>query len=88
MSPDPQRPKTTAAPTLWGLVGIGFELAAWVTMPMLIGLWIDRRFGWSPWAAVAGGILGSVGGLTILIIRAYSAQARSESRSNARKPDE
>lgn len=29
-----------------------------IVAPTLIGLWLDSRFGWSPWGATAGAVLG------------------------------
>jgi F0F1-type ATP synthase assembly protein I len=42
---------------------VGLEMAA----PVGIGLALDHFFGWSPWCAVAGVVLGFVGGLFHLV---------------------
>lgn len=49
------------------LAGLGFELAASIAGGVLIGWWIDRRFGTSPRATVALGLVGLFGGMYNLI---------------------
>ena len=56
-----------------GLAGIGLELTAAVVGGLLLGLWIDRHYGTSPWAAVAGGTVGIVGGLVNFVRQARRA---------------
>jgi F0F1-type ATP synthase assembly protein I len=52
----------------WGrFLGIGLEVAIGVTLGFLAGWWLDRRFGWTPWATVAGALLGLAGGLYLLL---------------------
>ena len=29
-----------------------------IVAPVLFGLWLDSRFGWSPWGATVGAVLG------------------------------
>jgi len=45
----------------------GLQLAASVVGFLLLGNWLDGRLGLSPWLAVAGLIVGFVGGLVNLI---------------------
>lgn len=56
-----------------GLAGIGLELTAAVIGGLLLGLWIDRHYGTSPWAAVTGGTVGIVGGLLNFVRQARRA---------------
>lgn len=49
------------------LAGLGFELAASIAGGVLIGWWIDRRFGTSPKATVGLGLIGLFGGMYNLI---------------------
>ena len=52
----------------WGVYGaLGFQLAAMVIGGLLLGHWIDRRFGTVPWFTLAGLIIGSIGGFFNLI---------------------
>lgn len=56
-----------------GLAGIGLELTAAVIGGLLLGLWIDRHYDTSPWAAVIGGTVGIVGGLVNFVRQAQRA---------------
>jgi ATP synthase protein I len=35
--------------------------------PIVIGLWLDGRFGWAPWGLATGAVIGFVGGLAHLM---------------------
>jgi len=48
----------------WGsMSGIGLQVAVGVGLGVLIGLWLDRKFDWSPWGMLIGLALGLAGGL-------------------------
>jgi ATP synthase protein I len=47
--------------------GVGFQLAASVVGGLLLGNFLDHRFATSPWLAMTGLVLGSVGGFYNLI---------------------
>ena len=51
--------------------GMGFEFAGSVIGMGLLGYIVDRWLGIQPWGLVAGIVLGSIGGMYILIKRAY-----------------
>lgn len=52
----------------WGIYGaIGFQLAMMVVGGLLIGNWLDKKWGSSPWLALVGLLLGSIGGFYNLI---------------------
>lgn len=64
------RKKTGMDPALiaWGVYGaVGFQLAATVVGGLLLGLWLDKKYGLSPWMTLAGMFVGSVGGFYNLI---------------------
>jgi len=42
---------------------VGMEMV----MPILIGLAVDHYLGWTPWAVIAGAVLGFFGGIAHLI---------------------
>ena len=44
----------------WAYAALGSELAGSVLVPVLLGLWADRKFGWQPWGVVAGATLGMI----------------------------
>ncbi len=41
---------------------LGFQLAAAVVVFLLIGHWVDNRFGIAPFGKLVGAVLGSIGG--------------------------
>lgn len=49
------------------LVSLGAELAGAIIGLTLLGLWIDHRFGTSPWGLLVCVVLGCVGGFYNLI---------------------
>ena len=52
----------------YGIYGAaGLQLAASVVGFLLIGNWLDEKYGFSPWLAVTGLIVGFVGGLVNLV---------------------
>jgi F0F1-type ATP synthase assembly protein I len=53
--------------------GAGLELAGATAGLALIGYWIDRRFGTTPWAILAGVVIGIVGGLYNLVKTSMAA---------------
>jgi ATP synthase protein I len=69
MPSDPQRPKDNSGDEAsWGrFAGIGLEIAVGVGLGALIGYWIDKRAGSSPWGLVVGAMLGLAGGMYLMI---------------------
>ncbi len=53
------------------------EMAA----PIIIGVWLDNKYGWAPWGLTVGAILGVVGGIAHLVWVANRLNAEP------RKPD-
>lgn len=52
----------------WGVYGaVGFQLAATVIGGLLLGGWLDKRWGLTPWLTVVGLLIGSIGGFYNLI---------------------
>jgi ATP synthase protein I len=52
------------------MTGLGFEFLAAVILPGALGWWLDRLLGWAPWLMLAGGLLGFVAGLRLLLASA------------------
>jgi len=48
--------------------------------PILLGVWLDDRYGWAPWGLAVGAVLGVVGGTGHLFLT-----ARRMSRDEAAK---
>ena len=52
----------------YGVYGaVGFQLATSVVGGLLLGGWLDKKWGTSPWLTVVGLLMGSVGGFYNLI---------------------
>jgi F0F1-type ATP synthase assembly protein I len=62
------------------------QVALEMVAPLGVGIGLDYYFGWSPWGAVVGAVLGFVGGLVHLIVmvnrhnQAGGQQRRGEGR--------
>jgi hypothetical protein len=54
---------------------IGIEFGLYVVLFFLGGQWLDGKFGWEPWGAAMGGLLGAVMGMFMLIRRVMRASA-------------
>lgn len=54
---------------------IGFEMVA----PILIGLWLDNTYGWSPNGVIVGAILGLIAGLAHLVLMVKQENRRNDS---------
>lgn len=67
--PDAPAPATgrSAPPTWVAMSGVGFEFVAAVLLPGALGWWADRWLQSSPWLMIAGGVLGFVAGLRLLM---------------------
>lgn len=64
--------------------GAGLQFAASIIVFLLIGEWVDRRFGWSPW----GVIVGVFGGAAAAFVSLYSrlmADLRREEEAKRNK---
>ena len=67
--------------------GIGLELAGATAGLALVGYWIDRRFGTSPWGILGGVVIGIVGGLYNLVKESLEAirEAKAEDDETGEK---
>ena len=61
--------RKTAAVEYGRASSIAWEFAGAILLCTLAGLWLDRRFGWTPWATVVGALLGFGAGFTALVVR-------------------
>jgi len=52
----------------WGkYLGMGFEVAVGVGLGYIVGNWLDKKYGWSPWGVLAGTMLGIAAGMYLMI---------------------
>jgi F0F1-type ATP synthase assembly protein I len=74
--PDGEKPTSSGASADWmGMASLGFEFVIAVLVPGALGWWLDGKFGSAPWVMLAGGLLGFIAGLRILM-RAVSGTKR------------
>jgi hypothetical protein len=60
----------------FALSQVGLEMVA----PMCLGLWLDYKFDWMPWATVIGAVLGAVGGFTHMLVLLKQHEQQNSSR--------
>ena len=57
-------------------LGLGLQMMMGVLLGVLIGWWLDRRYGWSPWGTLIGSMLGLAGGMYLLIKETMTGNGR------------
>ena len=62
----------------FALAQIGLEMVA----PIVLGVYLDKYFGWTPWATAVGAVLGLVGGLAHLVVAARRQEDRESADSS------
>lgn len=60
---DSKVPAKKTGPTDGALMGLGAQLTGTVLLCVLLGWWLDRQFGTSPWILVGLSVLGLAAGL-------------------------
>ncbi len=58
------------------LAGVGLEFAGAVLGLTLVGYWVDRHFGTTPWAVIVGAAVGLIGGMYNLLRETLGAVKR------------
>jgi F0F1-type ATP synthase assembly protein I len=52
----------------WGhFLGMGLQVAVGVVLGLVVGSWLDRKYGWTPKATLIGALLGIAAGMYLLI---------------------
>lgn len=51
-------------------LSMGIEIAVGVGLGLYAGLWLDKHFGWQPWASLIGSMLGLASALYLVIKQA------------------
>lgn len=52
----------------WGRhLGVGLQMLVGVGLGFVVGNWLDKKYGWSPWGVMACTMLGLASGMYLLI---------------------
>ena len=51
-------------------LSLGIEIAVGVGLGLYAGSWLEKRYGWQPWGALAGSMLGLTAALYLVIKQA------------------
>ena len=52
----------------WGhFAGVGLQMLVGVTLGVVVGQWLDRKYGWQPWGTMGGAMIGLAAGMYLLI---------------------
>ena len=70
------QPRSGASADWTGMASVGFEFIIAVLVPGALGWWLDGKFGSRPWIMLAGGLLGFIAGLPILMRSVNSGTKR------------
>ncbi len=60
-------------------IALGTHIAASMIVPVIIGIYVDRRWEVSPWGVIIGALLG-FGGLISIVIRLAAKSGKTEYR--------
>ncbi len=74
----PEMPDRKEMGRYLALSQIGLEMV----VPIVVGLVVDHYLGWTPWASVAGAVLGMCGGLVHLVHLLNKMDAKDSSPSD------
>lgn len=61
---------------------VGLDIAVSVVLGLLVGSWLDRKYGWAPWGVIVGLVVGTATGFNMLFKTAkkMERQAQREQR--------
>jgi len=67
--------------------GMGFEFFATLLVCVLIGMWLDGRYGCSPWGVLGGSAVGLVVSMWKLIRQGLAMQREADSQRRSGQND-
>jgi ATP synthase protein I len=66
-------------------LGLGIQIAAVMILPLLLGVWLDNKFGYSPWFTAVGALVGVIGIFAMIVKIAIMANQKTEADKRKRK---
>lgn len=69
-------------------MGAGLQFAGAIVLFVFAGIWVDGRFGLSPWGTIAGVAIGAVGGFYSLYTKLMADQRESDRKRREQKDRE
>ena len=67
--------------------GMGVEFFAGLLACVLVGMWVDSRFDWSPWGVLVGSGVGLTGSMVNLIRRGLTLQREVSNQCSGKRRD-
>ena len=65
--PQDQKPKDDQDVNWGHFAGVGLQMLVGVTLGVIVGQWLDRKYGWQPWGTMGGAMIGLAAGMYLLI---------------------
>jgi F0F1-type ATP synthase assembly protein I len=59
-------------------LGLGIQIAGSLLVPLLVGMWLDRKFNLYPWLTVGGALFGIVSIFAIIFKIAFLANQETQ----------
>lgn len=66
-------------------LGLGIQIAASMVMPLLLGVWLDKKFELFPWLTIGGALFGIVSIFAIVFKIAYTANEEQKKKDGGSK---
>ncbi len=82
MASEDKKPEGDPMLLAWGIYGaVGFQLAAAMVGGLLLGGWLDKKWGTTPWVTLVGLLIGSVGGFyNLLRLLTWNTQRKEKKK--------
>lgn len=55
---EPRKPQDKSSSALGRYSGVGVQMLVTIGLSTWLGIWLDEKLGWSPWATVVFSLLG------------------------------
>lgn len=69
-------------------LGLGIQIAAVMVVPLLLGVWLDKKFDSSPWLTSIGALIGVVSIFAMIVKIAIIANQKTASEKRKKREKE